>query len=105
MLAAQACQEKSNACSVSIDRCLLGMYRFLMADEPTVSTHAAKGGQARASVLYSEERSRTARTAARARWGQKAEVLDGSEPISALATSKQEIASRWNRYKKEVFPP
>ena len=80
MLARQACQGNSYACQVSIDRCLLGMYRLLMADESAVSTHAAKGGQARASVLSPEERSAIARTAARARWGEKAEDEQASTP-------------------------
>lgn len=105
MLAQQACQGKSYACQVSIDRCLQGMYLPLMADESVVSTHAAKGGQARASILSPEERSAIARTAARARWGEKAEDEEPSSPESTLAISKKAIAERWTKYKAEMFPP
>ncbi len=77
-----------------------------MADQSTVSEHASKGGQARASVLSSEERSAIARTAARARWGEKTEDEQATPiPESALAVSKRTIAERWTRYKSEVFPP
>jgi hypothetical protein len=48
------------------------MYPLLMANESSVSTHAAKGGKARASVLTPEERKKIARTAALARWGGRA---------------------------------
>jgi hypothetical protein len=106
MLAMQACQEKSYACQVSIDICLQGMYCASMVDESVVSTHAAKGGKARASVLTPEERSAIARTAARARWGEKVEHEQASvPPESALAVSKKAIAERWTKYKAEVFPP
>jgi hypothetical protein len=84
------------------------MYRTFMTDESVVSTHAAKGGQARASVLSPDERSRIARTAARARWGEKPDSEQDSEPESqesALAVSKKAIADRWTKYKAEIFPP
>src|ERR1035437_184508 len=87
MLARQACQVKSYACQVSIDRCLPSMYLGVMADESTVSTYAAKGGQARASILTPEERKSIARTAALARWGnrneQASEPLDQTQKTSA----------------------
>lgn len=79
-----------------------------MADETPVSSHAAKGGRARASVLSDEERSRIARTAARARWGDKPkneEEESAEEPTSSLEQSKKAIAGRWAQYKQEVFPP
>jgi hypothetical protein len=78
-----------------------------MADESEVSTHAAKGGHARASVLSPEERSAIARTAALARWGERAENDEQASPPpeTALAASKKAIAERWTKYKQEVFPP
>src|ERR1700723_699223 len=83
------------------------MYCAFMADESVVSANAAKGGQARASVLSSEERSAIARTAARARWGEKTETEGQAAPTPeiALAVSKKAIAERWAKYKQEVFPP
>jgi hypothetical protein len=50
---------------------MLSMYSLIMSEESTISTHAAKGGNARASVLTPEERKQIARGAARARWGEK----------------------------------
>ena len=52
------------------------MYHLDMAVRSTVSKHAAKGGQARASVLTAEQRKDIARTAARARWGASGEAED-----------------------------
>ena len=69
-------QENSHACQVSIDICLLSMYRFSMPEESPVSSHASKGGQARASVLTPDQRKAIARTAALARWKDK----QASEP-------------------------
>jgi hypothetical protein len=56
------------------------MYCFLMAEESVVSANAAKGGQARASVLSPEQRSLIARTAARARWGDRTQNEQASNP-------------------------
>ena len=79
MLALQACQGKSDACQASIDRCLLSMYLCSHGQRSAVSEHAAKGGQARASVLTQDERKAIARTAARARWGSKDETGQASQ--------------------------
>jgi hypothetical protein len=73
MLALQACQVKSYACQVSIDKCLRSMHNADMSEEPVISKHAAKGGKARASILTSDERKRIARAAALARWGVQTE--------------------------------
>jgi hypothetical protein len=68
-----------------------------MADESTVSTHAAKGGHARASVLAPSERTAIARAAARARWGdrsdqQASESLDHT-PKTLAKDKKTDSAS------------
>lgn len=55
------------------------MYRSLMADEFVLSSHAAKGGQARASVLTPDQRKAIARTAALARWGDRSGIQQASD--------------------------
>jgi hypothetical protein len=55
------------------------MYCLRMPEESAVSTHAAKGGQARASVLTPAQRTSIARTAALARWGDKSAIQQASE--------------------------
>ena len=58
--------------------CLPSMYDSFMTNDTPFSMNAAKGGKARASVLSPEERTLIAKTAARARWGEK--VSDGDTP-------------------------
>jgi len=51
-----------------------------MSDDPIISSHAAKGGKARASVLSADERKEIARGAARARWGVKEDQQASDTP-------------------------
>jgi hypothetical protein len=93
MLAQAGSQEKSDACQVSIDTCLPSMHTAGMTDTTVVSKYAAKGGKARASVLTSEERSEIARSAARARWGEKQDDKQASAPPDgrSIAINNKEI--------------
>lgn len=59
-----------------------------MTDEPIISSHAAKGGKARASVLTPQERKQIASHAARARWGDQSE---GRESTSVVRSSDDEF--------------
>jgi hypothetical protein len=56
-----------------------------MSNEPRFSKYAAQGGKARASVLTPTERSEIARSAARARWGEKDEAGQALAPPDQLA--------------------
>jgi hypothetical protein len=51
-----------------------------MENEAMVSKYAAQGGKARASVLTPEERKEIARSAARARWGERKAGQQASDP-------------------------
>jgi prolyl-tRNA editing enzyme YbaK/EbsC (Cys-tRNA(Pro) deacylase) len=77
-----------------------------MADELTVSAHAAKGGQARASVLTADERTAIARAAARARWGEKVEDQQASIPPDrpAKTLSKTEKPNPDSELPIALFP-
>ena len=44
------------------------MYRSFMSDELVISSHAAKGGKARAESLSAKRRSEIAKKAAQTRW-------------------------------------
>ena len=50
-----------------------------MPEESPLVTHAAKGGQARASVLTPDQRKAIARTAALARWGEKQQASESAD--------------------------
>ncbi len=68
------------------------MHTGTMSDEPVISKHAAQGGKARASVLTPEERKEIARSAARARWGDKTEETESAQArITPVEAQKPDI--------------
>jgi P63C domain len=71
-----------------------------MSEEPTISKHASQGGRARASVLTSEERKQIARTAARARWGEKKDKQASPPVVQPAGGDSQQQA----RLPIAVFP-
>lgn len=60
-----------------------------MANDLSFSRNAAKGGKARASVLTSEERTQIARSAARARWGDKENGPEQPETSVAIIPANE----------------
>lgn len=80
---------KAYACKESIDRCLLSTHNVCMSNELVVSKYAAQGGKARASVLTPEQRKEIARTAARARWGEKGDEQESAPPGQQIEQSKR----------------
>jgi hypothetical protein len=70
------------------------MHHGAMSDEPTISSHAAKGGKARASVLTADERKEIARGAARARWGDNQEG-QASKPPDQPSESEVALAPKF----------
>jgi hypothetical protein len=75
-----------------------------MATESTVSEHAAKGGQARASVLTAEERKSIARTAALARWGSRSEQASKSVDQTHEAPTEVEKSDSGEDTPIALFP-
>jgi hypothetical protein len=71
-----------------------------MSEESNISNHAAKGGKARASVLTSEERKQIARTAARARWGEK----EDQQASGPAVQSPPEDSSQPPKLPIAIFP-
>jgi P63C domain len=68
------------------------MYAQYMPDETVVSAHAAKGGQARASVLTPDQRKAIARAAAQARWGTKDDIQQASNSLDHPAEQPEKGA-------------
>jgi len=75
-----------------------------MSAESSVSEHAAKGGQARASVLTPEERKSIARTAARARWGSRNEQASESPDQTPKTLAKEEKPDSDSELPIALFP-
>jgi P63C domain len=64
-----------------------------MSDEATISSYAAKGGKARASVLSADERKQIARGAARARWGDNSDAEQPDNSIVLIPAEQAPVPS------------